>query len=136
MAENPASATDLSNRSLRTLSTVEQSVGTTLLGDAWTIITTTLPGLSTRLDTDTGSLSDLVVQVECAMVLRVLNNPEGKLQETLDDYSYRLDAARSTGSLYLSDFERSLLVDGGGPSEGAFTIRPSGITQSSVWCGF
>lgn len=141
MAENPASVTDLTARSLRTLTDIEQQVGTTLLGDAWTILTSSLPSLSSRLDTDTdtdtGALSALVVQVECAMVLRVLNNPDGMLQQSVDDYTMRLDASRSTGSLYMSDLERSLLVDSGGPSDGAFTIRPAGFTPSSAgWCGW
>lgn len=137
MAENPASVTDLTARSLRTLTDIEQQVGTTLLGDAWTILTSSLPSLSSRLDTDTGALSALVVQVECAMVLRVLNNPDGMLQQSVDDYTMRLDASRSTGSLYMSDLERSLLVDSGGPSDGAFTIRPAGVTPPSAgWCGW
>lgn len=138
MAENPASTADLSARSLRVLSNQELLVGEVLLDDAWTIITTSIPRLSARLDAaplEEGLVS-LIVQVECAMVLRVLNNPEGKLQETVDDYTYRLDAARSTGALYISDLELSLLIGGGGASEGAFTIRPSGWRPRHAWWPF
>lgn len=128
MATNPATFTDLQNRSLRTLSAQEISVGTTLLGDAWAIVTTRIPGLSLRLDAPTAApLRSVVVQVLCAMVLRVLNNPDGKFKETIDDYSYQLDSAVSTGSLYMSDAEALLLDDvSDGASDGAWTIKPAG----------
>jgi hypothetical protein len=63
------------------------------------------------------------------MVLRVLNNPNGKLQETQDDYSYRLDAAVSTGALYVSEAEVALLGANNSVSGSGFTIRPFGVTQ-------
>lgn len=127
MATNPATSTDLQNRSLRTLSAQEIAVGSTLLGDAWAILTTRIPGLSARLDADAGGLESVTVQVLCAMVLRVLNNPDGKFKEQIDDYSYQLDSAVSTGSLYLSDAEFGLLTDlADGISDGAWTIKPAG----------
>lgn len=122
MAINPASSDDLVARSLRTLSMQEVSVGSTLLGDAWMILTTEIPTIPSRLDTD-AAFSALVIQVECAMVLRVLNNPNGKLEEAVDDYSVRFDSAVSSGALYLTDVERDLLGRGDGGSDVAFTIR-------------
>lgn len=122
MAINPASSDDLVGRSLRTLSAQEISVGSTLLGDAWTILNTEIPTLAARIDADI-AFTNLVVQVECAMVLRVLNNPNGKLEEAVDDYSVRFDAAVSSGALYLTDVERDLLGRGDGGSDTAFTIR-------------
>lgn len=132
MASNPASSTDLSARSLRTLSTTELSVGGVLLDDAFTIILTEAPSVATKLDAGPGygNFVSLLVQIECAMVLRVLNNPDGKLEEQGDDYRYRLDQAVSTGALYLSDAERGLLTTGDGGSDGAFTIKPAGWTDS------
>lgn len=138
MATNPATSADLQNRSLRTLTASELSVGTTLLGDAWNILLTALPSLAARLDavpTDT-VFRALVIQVECAMVLRVLSNPDGKLEEQGDDYRYRLDAARSTGALYLSDAELALLGSNDGQSDGAWTIKPAGFVDrdwESTW---
>lgn len=128
MATNPATSTDLQNRSLRTLSVQESTVGSTLLEDAWAIVTTRIPGLPVRLDAaGSEGLRSVVVQVLCAMVLRVLNNPDGKFKETIDDYSYQLDSAVSTGALYLSDAEADLLADtASGVSEGAWTIKPAG----------
>lgn len=133
MASNPATALDLSNRSLRTLSYEELKVGVNLLSDAFNIIVTTVPSVATRLDAvplDT-RFQSLVVQIECAMVLRLLNNPDGKLEESADDYSYRLDQAVSSGALYLSDAESTLLSTRDGYNDRAFTIRPSGSTPDT-----
>lgn len=127
---NPATGADLAARSLRTLTAQELEVGTQLLEDAWTIISSTRPKIEARMEattTEAVRLRSLVVQIECAMVLRVLNNPDGKLQEQIDDYSWRRDSAVSTGLLYLSDAELALIGAGDTVSEGAFTIRPGGL---------
>lgn len=122
---SPATVTDLSNRSLRTLTPAQVTVGGFLLEDAWSIIGAKLPTAIERV-TAAPAFMALVIQVQCAMVLRVLNNPDGKFEESSDDYSYRRDQAVSTGMLYLSDAEESLLGAGDGGSEGSFTIKPAG----------
>ena len=129
MASSPATATDLSNRSLRTLTTQETTVGGVLLGDAWNIIVAKVPSADARLDA--AAFESLVVQIQCAMVLRVLNNPDGKLEEAGDDYRYRLDQAVSTGALYISDAETALLGTNDSGSDGAFTIRPGGVVSGN-----
>jgi hypothetical protein len=130
MATSPASSADLSVRSLRTpaLTAQELAVGETLLGDAWNIILSRVPSVAARLDASPTDplFAALVVQIQCAIVLRVINNPDGKLEESGDDYRYRLDASVSTGALYLSDAEAALLGNGAGMATGAFTIRPGG----------
>lgn len=133
MAVSPALPSDLTSRSLRTLSTQEIAVGTLLLGDAWNIITSRISTVSTRLDATPADLvlRALIVQIQCAMVLRVLNNPGGTLEESVDDYTIRRDAAVSTGALYLSDLEVSLIGSGGTGSEVAFTIKPAGLTPDA-----
>jgi hypothetical protein len=129
---NPATSDDLVARSLRTLTDQEITVGGTLLGDAWNVIVSRVPEAENRLSNTT--FSDLVVQIECAMVLRVLNNPDGKRSETIDDYQYQLDQAVSTGALYLSDAEYGLLTAGDSTSDTAFTIKPSGWgRQDGFW---
>lgn len=127
MGSNPAVVQNLSDRALRALTDQELTVGQQWLDDAWSIAVAQVPSMSARLDTDS-DFSNLVVQVLCAMVMRVFNNPEGKLQEGVDDYQYRLDAAVSTGALYLSDSERALLGFGDSSSDNAFTITPVGRT--------
>lgn len=124
----PAIGNDLETRSLRALSEREIAVGSTLLNDAWGIIVNRVPGIEARLESYPAgdALRALVIQVQTSMVLRVLYNPEGKLSETQDDYSYRLDSATSTGALYVSDTELALLGAGSAVSNGAFTIKPAG----------
>lgn len=126
MATNPATEADLQSRSFRELNPSELAVGSTLLGDAWAMIVSAIPSVESRLDAEPPQplFRSLVVQTLCAMVLRVLNNPDGKLEERHDDYQYRLDSAVSTGALYLSDAEYGRLTEGDNVSTGAFTIRP------------
>lgn len=135
MATSPAITEDLTNRSLRPLSDAELRVGEYLLVDAWNIIASAQRTVATRLDqvSDTDPFYALVVQIQVAMVLRVLSNPDGVLEESGDDYTRRLDAARSSGSLYLSDAELSMLSENSGTTAGAFTIRPGGIHYRHPW---
>lgn len=137
MADNPATGADLQARSFRTLTAGELAVGATLLGDAWAIVLSAKPSVADRLDKtppDTVFRS-LVVQTLCAMVLRVLANPSGKLEERQDDYQYRLDAAVSSGTLYLSEAELARLSEGDDDSEGAWTIRTRYLPQAREWTG-
>lgn len=136
MATNPASATDLANRSLRTLTAREIEVGGILLEDAWNMVVSARPSVATRLDATPPATEfrGLVVQILCAMVLRVLNNPNGKLEEQGDDYRYRLDQAVSTGALYISEAELARLSEGDDVSDGAFTIRTdAAVTAAGYW---
>lgn len=135
MAANPATTADLSARSFRTLTTQELSVGGTLLGDAWSMVLTARPSVGARIEaapTDPVFVS-VVKQILCAMVLRVLNNPHGKLEEAQDDYRYRLDSAVSTGALYISDAELARLSDGDDVSDGAWTIRGRSAAVPGWW---
>lgn len=137
MADNPASIADLNARSFRTLTASEQEVGETLLGDAWALVLSAKPNVADRLDATPPNLvfKSLVVQTLCAMVLRVLSNPAGKLEERQDDYQYRLDAAVSSGALYLSDAELARLSDGDDVADGAWTIGPVSRSMNRAWTG-
>lgn len=42
---------------------------------------------------------------------RAWRNPEGYSSETVDDYTYRRDAATRSGGVYLTDAERAELLD-------------------------
>jgi hypothetical protein len=123
----PATITDLTERSFRPLTEAEQQVGGVLLEDAWNLILTHRPHVEAKVAADP-AFRALVVQVQCAMVLRVVKNPEGYLSEQIDDYQYRRDSAVSAGALYVSDAELALLGNASGGSEGAWTIntRPIG----------
>lgn len=67
----------------------------------------------------------IYVRVISAMVIRVLQNPDGILSETIDDYTYRRDSAVSSGALYVSDAELDQLRAPGKRRRGAFTVVPS-----------
>jgi hypothetical protein len=138
VAVNPATSSDLVARSLRPLTPQEIVWGETRLGDAFGQLVAARPSIATRLDAGDLPFKALVIQVLCAMVLRVLSNPNGKLEESIDDYRYRLDAAVSTGSLYATDAEIALLSAGDGASDGAFTIRPygAGVSRPDTWVTF
>ncbi len=120
---NPVGVADLEAR-WRPLTSQQQITAQACLDDAWAILNTRLTTLQQRL-TDGDILRGTVVAVVCAMALRVLRNPDGKVSETIDDYTYRRSDAVSDGRLYVADDELALL----GPNQGAggaFTIRPAG----------
>lgn len=124
MATNPATAQDIADR-WRPLTDDEATVAHAVLGDAWTLLKHRVPTLEDRLDADPATLDEaLVVMVLVSMVLRVLRNPNGIRQESIQDYSYSRDADGASGLLSVSDSEFDLLVPAGAES-GAFTIRPA-----------
>lgn len=127
MAVNQATVTDLGRRMLRPLTPDETTWAETALDDAFAQIVVQLPDVARRLDDPTLAADDpyrqVVIAVQCAMLQRVLANPDGVLEETLDDHTRRLDAAVSTGALYLTDTERTLLGAGTGQPEGAASVR-------------
>lgn len=123
---NPATIADVAAR-WRPLRPAETGVAQTLLNDAWVLLQRHDPTIPTRLGTVPPTLdAQLVVMVLCAMVLRVLKNPDGKTQESIEGtYSYTRNDAGSSGELLVTLDEQQLLA---APSIGrdsdAFTIRP------------
>lgn len=120
--DSPATPEDVAAR-WRTLSDAEYVKAVTLLADAWTLIKLRNPTVETRVVATTLD-QGLVVMVQCAMVIRVLRNPDGKRQEASEDYSYTRDDTSSSGSLLITDVELAMLDDVVGVTSGAFTIRP------------
>ena len=123
--DNPVTVSDLESR-WRPFTDNEKLVGQTLLEDAWDMVTgpTQLPGLPVDLDTGTVT-SRSVISVLSAMVLRVMRNPDGKVSESVDDYSYRRSDAVADGTLYVTDDELARLTPARRVTSvsGAFTIR-------------
>lgn len=108
MATNPAGLTDL-ERSWRPLSDQEAVNASARLEQAWARLTAVAP--TVPADMDSGALtSELVASVITDAVLRVLRNPEGLRQESIDDYSWTRDSAVSAGALYFTDAELALLA--------------------------
>lgn len=109
-----ATLTDLADRLGRDLTSSEARRATAWLVDAEALILKRFPQYAT-------TPTAVSTKVACAMVLRVLTNPEGKRQESLDDYSYTVDSSRSRGEIYLSEDEAEELRPVTG---GAFSIVP------------
>lgn len=120
---NPATTADLVAR-WRPLSDQEETNGETFLADAWRMLRRRLTTLEDDIaDDTTGDLEAEVVRILCAAVLRVMKNPDGKRQESIDDYSWTRDQAVSAGLLYFGDDEiGAVTVDGTGPT-GAFSFN-------------
>lgn len=113
-----ASFEDVQNRWQEDLSDA-QTVIETRLGDAELLIKSRIPDLDDKVTAGTPSEA-VVVMVEAEMILRVIRNPEGYVQETDGGYSYMLNQRIASGGLEVLAQEWRLL----GRSGGAFTIRP------------
>ncbi|MEU7384017.1 Gp19/Gp15/Gp42 family protein [Streptomyces sp. NPDC042207] len=115
-----AELSDIADRLGRDLTPEETRQATALLEDATAMILDRFP----RYATEPTATSRAVCR---AMVLRVLQNPQGLRQESIDDYQVTYDAARSAGELYISDTEAEMLR----PLIGAaFSITP---TAPKAW---
>lgn len=118
----------------RPLSAQEAFVADTLLSDAWVLLLQHLPDIEDRITADTLDAAT-VTMVQARMVIRVLKNPEGYRQASIDDWSYTRDQVLSSGELYASAEDLALL-DGAGASSEAFTISPygePGYTTTESW---
>jgi hypothetical protein len=105
---NPATVADIEAR-WRPLTAQETTNADALLDDAWALLLTRRPSLEADITAGTVTATN-VIRVEVAMILRVLRNPDGKVSERIDDYSYTRDPAVATGGLYVSDDELGDLV--------------------------
>jgi len=110
-----ASQADLADRLGRDLTDVEARQSAPLLQDATAIILDRFPWYGTAPTQASKSVC-------CAMVLRVLKNPDGLRSATIDDYSYTVDQARSAGELYLTENEIDTLTP---VRTSAFSIVPT-----------
>lgn len=129
MAVNPVTLADVEAR-FRTLTDEETAVAEALLADAWAILLVTVPTLATRISSGAAPL-EVVAFVESSMVLRVLRNPNGVKQWSVDDYSETRDSTLSAGSLYASPEEVALLNGTGASRRGAFSVTPAGESHRS-----
>lgn len=107
---NPATVDDVEAR-WQPLSEQQTINASALLDDAWALLLSRRPALEDDITASTVS-EENVIRVVCAIVLRVLRNPDGKLEERLDDYSYRRDSATSTGGLYVTPDELADITPG------------------------
>jgi len=116
-----ATLDDIADRLGRDLTAEEERRATANLADATALILNRFPQYET-------TPTDVSKKVACAMVLRVLTNPNGKRQESIDDYSYTVDSSRSRGEVYLSEDEEDELRP---PKKRAFSIVPGAPCEES-----
>jgi hypothetical protein len=124
---NPAFTADVEAR-WRTLSDQETLNAEVFLEDAWVMLKRRMALLEVAdfedsLDDDADLKAD-VVRILATAVLRVLKNPDGKRQESIDDYTWTLDQAVSAGLLYFTDDELDSLVPGSGVEGRAYSVDP------------
>lgn len=100
---NPATTSDIAAR-WRTLNTQQEGNAAVLLDDAWDLLLGRRPTLETDMTAGTVR-SATVKRVVCAMVLRVLKNPDGKSEVAVDDYRYKRADAIASGELYVTPAE-------------------------------
>ena len=125
--DNPATYADVAAR-WRTLTSDEQDLATTFLGDAWRELRRLVPDLVTRLEADDAD-ADLEPAAVAAMsyaVIRKMQNPEGLRQfsVTLDDATK--SGTRDTGrsDLYFTDDELDSVRSATSTRGKAFSIMP------------
>jgi hypothetical protein len=115
-----ATLADLEDRLGRDLTAEEERRAAAWLADATALILNRFPQYES-------APTAVSTKVCCAMVLRVLTNPDGKRQESIDDYSYTVDSSRSRGEVYLSEDEEDELRPS---AKRAFSIVP-GVPETT-----
>jgi hypothetical protein len=110
----------------RPLTDQEKQVASAIIQDAQDILETAAEAAGVAPPNSTEERrTRSYIRVVASMAIRVLQNPDGILSETIDDYTYRRDSAVSSGALYVSDAEiDSLRPHTGRRRRGAFSIRP------------
>lgn len=107
---NPATTADVEAR-WRPLSDDEYTNAEAFLDDAWWLLLSKRPTLEDDLTAGTVTEGN-VVRVVSAMVLRILKNPDGKSEESIDDYRYRRDALMASGLLTVTPDELADITPG------------------------
>lgn len=124
----PVDISDLEGR-FRPFVGDESTVAAFLLEDAWAVLLSTVPDLEARM-TSAAVREDAVRAVVVAMALRVLRNPNGVKQWSVDDYSETRDGSVAAGTLYVSPEEIALLTGRANATRrGAFSVAPSGAAS-------
>lgn len=91
------------------MTTEEQNLASARLADAATILEAEFPDINDRVTAGTLS-GQAVIMVHADMVVRVVRNPEGIIQEVDGNYSRTLASASVyAGGLTLLPYERRLL---------------------------
>lgn len=120
----PATYTDVARPWCPLSSPEEQAAARNLLDEAWLILRTRMTTLESRMVDDT-LLTENVTRVLANMARRVLMNPEGWVQEAIDDWRGRRDDVLAAGILEPTAAEVADLSPRS--AVGSFTILPGGL---------
>lgn len=93
---------------MATLDSTESALIEARIAQAERIIARRIPDLADRITLGTVTLDD-VKDVVCAMVLRVVRNPEGFIQESDGTYTYMLDPSTISADMEVTDDEWAIL---------------------------
>lgn len=99
------------------------------IGDVERKILRRIPDLVAKAVVDP-EYAESVAAVVAAVVIRKVNNPTGKLQERIDDYSYGLTADAARSDLTLTSDEWADLLPTLAAT--AYTVRPSFVADRTV----
>ena len=117
-----ATVADVSTRLGRPITEpLETAQVTAWLEDVEGMILRRVPDLTERVAANNPLLAT-VVKVEANAVIRKIRNPDGKVSETIDDYTYRLGGDARRSDLFLTDDEWSEILPV--VISGAFSTRP------------
>lgn len=104
-----ASVDDVATDLMRPLSPVEVSACGLWITQLSSLIRVRYPDVDRRVAVEPG-MREVAARAVIAAIARKLSNPEGKLQESVDDYAYRRADAVADGSLYISDSDWASLA--------------------------
>jgi hypothetical protein len=104
----------------RPLTDAEAAVAGTWLADASELLRLQVPSIDARVADESVSAA-FVAGVVARAVLRVLRNPDGKVSESIDDYTYRRADGVADGSLFIAAEDLALLRPAG--SRGTSSVR-------------
>jgi hypothetical protein len=114
---------------------VEASLGRSLTNPETVQVSQWLDDAELQIRLRLGAIADLdqeaVAYVERESVILKLQNPEGKQQEAIDDYSYRRYDANARGQVFIIDDWWDILSPTSSPS--AFSFRPTFETDDAQW---
>ena len=115
-----ASLHDVATRLGRTPEGAEAAQIVAWIGDVAGLIEQRIPDLHTLASEEAYALR--LTAIICAVVIRKVDNPSGKIQERIDDYSYGVSSEQVRSSdLTLTDAEWGRLLP---TATGAWSIAP------------
>lgn len=118
----------------RTFTAAQTAQASDLLADVANMILRRIPNIEALAGAD-AALDAARQRIEKTAVARVMRNPDGKLTERIDDYSWTRDGSTASGMLYISDDEWKEILPTASASAAAFSTTPffeAGVAGDSL----